>query len=96
MEKASTRYSDWTGTIAIENVESKTKSLNIIFSDELQEDEKIIEITVSSENHKIPEAETIVEVTVKTNEENEYQKEMTIQNFIDMFFRFEIKLERKG
>jgi hypothetical protein len=96
MKKASTQYSDWTGTIAIENVESKTKSLNVIFSDELQENEKIIEITVSSENHKIPEAETIVEVTVKTNEENEYQKQMTIQNFIDMFFRFEIKLERKG
>lgn len=94
MEKASTQFSDWTGTIAIENIESKTRNLRAIFN-EIPNDERILEITVSSENHRSIEVETSVNVITKTDKNKEYEKEMTIQEFMNMFLRFEIKLESK-
>ena len=94
MENASTQFLDWTGTIAIENIESRTRNINAIFT-EVPKDERIIEITVSSENHRSVETETEVNVTVKTDKNKKYEIDMTIQEFMNMFLRFEIKLERK-
>ena len=81
LKNASTQFLDWTGTIAIENIESKTRNINAIFT-EVPKDERIIEITVSSENHRSVETETEFNVTVKTDKNKKYEIDMTIHEYV--------------
>ncbi|KYQ83492.1 hypothetical protein AWW72_14205 [Acinetobacter sp. NRRL B-65365] len=85
-------HPSWKGTIELENVDYQyNNNLSKIFK--FSKDEFATKINVFVENNKGPNDESILNVTVTTNI-NKYTKEMTLQDFSNMFFRFEIIVDK--
>lgn len=85
-------YRDWQGTIELENVDTNS-NYNIYKFLELPEDEIINKICAFVENYKYAKNPTKIKLTISTDRKN-HSREITLEEFSNMFVRFEIILEK--
>jgi len=90
-----TQYNEWMGNISLDDIQTTSeKSIYSKFKDVLK-DERITKVKITSDNWKNETENRMFEVTIKTDKNKEYKKDINLHDLSNMFLRIEIEAEKK-